>query len=226
MTNLRHGYTLTDLHQMARLAVHTAGTMASAWHDRYDTAWSAIAEHLYAAEQHPHRTALVRTGQLAIYAAVDEQRQAHGYYRRKTDGAQHGAASSPAFHAYWWDICGATPTSSPERRVVERSALAQILPMLTPTQRDAIVALAVHDDYQAAADALGMKYTTFKGYVAGGRRRFLAWWHEGEVPSKPWGCDRRVGSYARGRVADRSSSVGILATRRQFGRAKTSAGVS
>jgi hypothetical protein len=56
MAPLRHGYTLADLHGLARLAVHTAGTMASNWHDRYDTAWSAIAEHLYAAEHWPPRT--------------------------------------------------------------------------------------------------------------------------------------------------------------------------
>lgn len=219
MTDLRHGYTLADLHALARLAVHTAGVMASNWRDRYDTAWSAIAEHLYAAEHWPPRHALVRAGQLAIYAAVDDTRQAYGFYRRKTDGAQHGVGSSPAFRTYWWDICGATPVRSPEGRIVERTSLAQILPTLTPAQREAIVALAVHDDYRAAADALGMKYTTFKGYVAAGRRRFLAAWHEGEQPSRPWGCDRRVGSYARGRVDSRRAATGILATRRKFAHA-------
>lgn len=198
-TELRHGYTLTDLHQLARLAVHTAGSMASNWHDRYDTAWSAIAELLYSADHWPPRHSLVRAGQLAIYAAVDEERQTHGYYRRKTDGRLHGAASSPAFRMYWWDLCGARPAPSPENRVVERWTLAQVLPSLTPAQREAITALAVHDDYRAAADALGMGYATFKSHIARGRNRFLAWWHEGETPSRVWGTDRRVGSYVVGR---------------------------
>lgn len=198
-TPLRHGYTIADLHTLTRLAVHTAhgGGAAASWHDRYDTAWSAIAEHLYTATEQPQRGPLVRAGQLAILAELDGHRQAYGYYRRKTDGDRHGPFSSPAFRAYWWDLCGATPTRSPEAGIVERAALAQILPMLTPAQANAILALAIHGDYQVAADALGMKYSTFKGYVADGRRRFRAWWHEGEVPSKPWGTDRRVGSYAK-----------------------------
>jgi hypothetical protein len=89
MVELRFGYTLADLNGLARLAVHTAGAMAGDWHDRYDTAWSAIAEHLYAAPHWPPRHDLVRAGQLAIYAVVDGDRQAYGYYRRKTDGGHH-----------------------------------------------------------------------------------------------------------------------------------------
>jgi hypothetical protein len=76
---LRHGYTLADLHALTRLAVHTAGSMATNWHERYDTAWSAIAEHLYATEHWPPQHDLVRAGQLAIYAVVDDDRQAYGY---------------------------------------------------------------------------------------------------------------------------------------------------
>ena len=190
--DLRHGYTLADLHRLARLAVHTAGTMAGDWHERYDLAHGAIAEALYAAPHWPQRHTLVRAGQLAIYAAVDEHRQAYGYYRRKTDGGVHGIGSSPAWRAYWWDLLSLTAVQSPETRVVERTALTQILPTLTPTQRDAITALAVYDDYQTAANALGMSYATFKSHVARGRNRFLAGWHEGEKPSRTWGTDRRV----------------------------------
>jgi hypothetical protein len=193
---LRHGYTMADLHTLARLAVHTARASGGHWQDRYETAWSAIAEHVYATDDWPERSHLVRVGQLAILAVVDAERQSYGFYRRKTDGAQHGAFSSPAFRAYWWDLCGASPARSPEGPIVDRTALAQILPMLTHRQRSAIIALAVHDDYLTAADALGMKYTTFRSHVADGRNRFLRWWHEGESPSRPWGTDRRVGSYA------------------------------
>lgn len=220
---LAHGYTLADLHRLARLAVHTAGTMTSNWHDRYDTAWSAIAEHLYAADHWPARGDLVRAGQLAIYAVVDDNRQAYGYYRRKSDGGAHGVASSPAFRTYWWDICGTTPSRSPEGPVVERMALAQILPLLTPTQRQVITALAVHDDYRAGAAALGMTYVTFRSHVSRARTRFLAWWHEHETPSRPWGCDRRVGSYARDRITGRRTNTEIIATRRGYPRTRQAA---
>jgi hypothetical protein len=194
MAELRHGYTLADLHGLARLAVHTAGTMASDWHDRYETAWSAIAEHLYTAEHWPPRHDLVRAGQLAIYAVVDDERQAYGYYRRKTDGAEHGAFSSPAFRTYWWELSGAA--HSPESRIVEAYALSQILPALTPGQTEAIAALAAHGDWHRAAAALGMTYSAFRSQVAKGRLRFFALWHEGEAPSRVWGCDRRAGRTA------------------------------
>lgn len=196
MTELRHGYTMADLHAIARLAVHTAGTMAGNWHERYDTAWSAIAEHLYAAEHWPPRPDLVRAGQLAIYAVVTDERHHHGYYKHKTIGGTAGPASSPKFLAYWCDWIASTAPSC-ESAVVERAALAQILPLLTPTQRAAVIALAVYDDYRKAAAALGMKYGTFTCHVADARNRFRQWWHEGETPVRKRTTDRRVGSYAR-----------------------------
>lgn len=189
---LKYGYTLADLHAIARLAVHTAGSAAADWHDRYETAWSAIAEHLYAAPHWPTRQALTQTGQLAIYRAVDGYQQAYGYYRRKTDGNRHGVASSPAYRTYWWDVCGALPSPSPEGQIVERTAMRQILPMLTRGQREALAALAVCDNYQDAAAMLGKSYVAFTSLIATGRRRFLRLWHEGEIPSRTWGCDRRA----------------------------------
>lgn len=206
---LRHGYTLVDLHQLARLAVHTAGKLATDWQERYDTAWSAIAEHLYAAPHWPQRHDLVRAGQLAVYAAIDDDRQAYGYYRRKTDGAQHGAFSSPAFRTYWWDLCGAMPARSPEGPIVERHTVAAILPLLSAGQREALMALAAHEDYRAAADALGMTYVTYKSQVARARNRFLAYWHEGEAPSKVWGCDRRAGRTAADKRAGGTGAESI-----------------
>ena len=205
---LRHGYTLADLHAIARLAVHTAGLMASDWHDRYDTAWSAIAEALYAAEHAPPRHDLVHVGRVAIYQVVNDQRHHHGYYRAKTDGFQHGAGSSPAFAAYW----AQATVSSPEPRIVEQVSLGQILPALTERQREVVGALAAHDEYGTAANALGLPYGTFKAYISDARRRFLRLWHEGESPSRTWGCDRRAGTT---RATRRSKASGMDAVRRR-----------
>jgi DNA-directed RNA polymerase specialized sigma24 family protein len=188
--DLRHGYTLADLHAVARLAVHTAGPMASDWHDRYDTAWSAIAEALYAADRAPLRHDLVHAGRVAIYRVVSDERHHHGFYRAKTDGSQHGPGSSPAFVTYW----SRTSFPSPETRVVERVSLGQILPTLTGRQREAIAALAAHDEYGTAADSMGVKYSTFNSYISDARNRFLRLWHEGEKPPRTWGCDRRAGA--------------------------------
>jgi hypothetical protein len=210
---LKHGYTLADLHTIARLAVHTAGAAASDWHERYDTAYSGIAEALYAAEYWPQRHQLVRAGQLAIYATVDGHMQAHGYYRRKTDGTTHGAGSSPAWRAYWLDLT--RPTRSPEGRVVEHAALAQILARLAPRHQDALLALAVHDDYRTAAAALGLGYATFCDHIAKARRHFYRLWHEGEKPSRIWGTDRRSGSTSDVKSARVRGTAGHLAARRR-----------
>lgn len=215
---LRHGYTLGDLHDLARLAVHTARTLADAsWQDRHDLAWSAIAEELYTADQPPTRRELVGAGQRAILEALRSDRQCYGYYREHTDGAVHGLGSSPAFRAYWWDLCGALPAPSPEGRIVERAALDQIMPMLTPGMREVLLALAVHDTYQDAAAALDMSMAAFVSQIANARRRFRRWWHEGEVPSKPWGCDRRAGTSAGTRRS--AGSVGTAMRRRAKARA-------
>lgn len=191
---IRHGYTLGDLHDIARLAVHTVGMMGMDWHDRYDTAYSAIAEHLCAAAEPPSRRDLVRAGQLAIYAVVQDHRHHHGYYKAKTIGAAAGPGSSPAFTRYWVGFTGAT--QSCEERVVEAMALQQILATLTARQLEALAALGALDDYRAAAASLGIVPTTFRSLLGRARGQFKALWHEGESPSRPWGTDRRVGSYA------------------------------
>ena len=189
---LRHGYRMDDIHSLVRMAVHVAGPLASEWHERYDTAWSAVAEYLYAAQDPPTANDLIRTGRLAIYAEITAERQCYGYYKAHNAGAQYGVASSPAFRMYWWDlIAGRVP--SHEGHIVDRMSLTQILPTLTPRQRDALLALAVHGDYQAAADALGLSATAFKTLISRGRDRFRLWWHEGEIPSRCWGTDRRAG---------------------------------
>src|SRR5207248_10593460 len=102
--------------------------------------------------------------------------------------------SSPAFVAFWESFVA--PTPSCERAAVERLALRQILPALTDGQREAMAALAAHGDWAAAATALGMTSVAFRSQVSRGRLRFLALWHEGEVPSRVWGCDRRAGKTA------------------------------
>lgn len=189
---LRHGYTLSDVHDMARLATHTAGGMGMDWHERYEIAHSAIAEALYDAEHWPPRHDLVRTGQRAIWATVSDYHHHHGFYRHKTIGSQAGPGSSPAFATFWG---GHRVTESCEHSVVERLTVHQIWPTLTDRQRAAISALAALDNYRAAAAALGIRPQTFRSLLGRARQEFFARWHEGEAPSRPWGTDRRVLRY-------------------------------
>lgn len=53
------------------------------------------------------------------------------------------------------------------------------------------MALAVHEDYAAAAKALGVSPNAFNLSVARGRTHFFRLWHEGEKPARIWGADIR-----------------------------------
>lgn len=200
---LRHGYTLGDLQRVARSAAVTTRAMAGDYDDRYGEAFAAAAEALYAAEQWPAEYVLFRAAQDALRDESRKNRSYRGCAYRHEGWLENG--TGPNFVRYWSDVTAVTP--SPEGRVVERLALAQILPMLTPRQREVVAALAAFDDHGAARDALG-GLDCYATHLTNARRRFLAWWHEGEVPSRPWGTDRR-GSKSRLRsVMRRRSKAG------------------
>lgn len=176
---LRHGYTLGDLDQLAHAAVARAryGNPAGEWADRFMIAWEAIAEHLYAGQEAPTGYELVGAGMTAI---TDDHRD----FRR-----HHGHSNERSFHAVWTDL--ASVTRSHEAGVVERLALTQIWPTLTNRQCQVLAALATFGDHRPAAEALGMSTSLFSVHLSKARREFLRLWHEHEEPSHPWGTDRR-----------------------------------
>jgi hypothetical protein len=182
---VKYGYTVRDLHQMTAAAVRADRSMAMDYADRRDIAWSAIAEELCAAPHWPKRSTLIQAGWQAIYKAVREEYRQHGYADRAWD---NGHASAPRFVKFWY-----SPVApSHEERIVERIAVAQVLDTLTPTYRDAVTALAVHDDYRRAAEGLRLKDSAFRVRISTARRRVLAAWFEGETPRKVRTTDRRV----------------------------------
>lgn len=185
---LAHGYTLSQVHNIAKAAVNMAGQYASDYLDRFDTAYGAIVITLYESPNWPTRYQLMQAGALAVNRMVAEVMHLRGY---RDNNAYNGAGSSPRFVVYW-DALRITP--SHETRVVEHVAVEQILPRLTPREAQAITALAATGDYQAGADLLGMGYDQFCGAVARARRRAFALWHEGETPCRRWRKDVRVGS--------------------------------
>lgn len=180
-----HGYTLADIGDLARRVVSNnrhwwpAGDRA----DQHDTAWHGIAERLCSAAEAPSRLDLMEAGRHALSRDVRDQMRHHG---ARTDGTNNGAG----FARYWGWAAFSFP--SPETGVTERVALTQILAALTPRQREAVTALAVQGDYVLAAQALGIRPQTFRSLLGRARKDYLALWHEGEVPSRPWGTDRRV----------------------------------
>ncbi|MGW4422581.1 helix-turn-helix transcriptional regulator [Streptosporangium sp. NPDC004631] len=183
---LRHGYNLADLHQLATRALWRVWGVTVDRHTRYELAWSAIAEAIYAAsdDQPPSPVQLIGVGQDAIGWHVRAEARHHGLSKHAEYDPMRGFAA-------YWEI-PVRHAGSPEPGVVDRLALWQIWPELTDAQRKAVLALAAFGTYQAAAGSLGITYKTFKQHIGDARRRFLTLWHEGEQPSRIWGADRRV----------------------------------
>jgi hypothetical protein len=163
--------------------------LAMDWTERRDIAWSAIAEHLCAATEPPHRQELIRVGWQAIYQVIRDGQRQRGY-SEGYDGYSSSTPTMPRFVQFW----GPGVTHSHEERIVERVATQQVMAALAnPTYRDAVVALAVHGDYEAAARSLAISYTALTVRLSVARRQFLERWHQGETPYRPRRTDRRVG---------------------------------
>jgi DNA-directed RNA polymerase specialized sigma24 family protein len=206
---VRHGYSLADLDSLARRVVSNnmhwwpAGDRA----DQHDTAWLGIAEALCEATEPPSQRDLLEAGRAALNREVRDQMRHRGDRR---DGTNNGAH----FERYWaW---ASYPAPSPEPAIVEQTALHQILAALTARQREAVAALALAGDYHAAAAMLGVEPQTFRSLLGRARKDFLALWHEGEAPSRPWGCDRRV-------LRRETSDPKVLAERARYAAARRAA---
>ena len=188
---VRHGYTLADLDRLTTAAILSDRSMAMDYATRRDIAWSAIAEQLCAAETPPGRGELIRAGWIAIYQAVHEEYREHGY----ADGRwASGHATARGWLRYWhW---ATTPREPWADRIVEVLAARQVLAALSPSCRDAILALAVHEDYILAARALAITDRAFRLRISRARHQLRGLWHEHETPARAW-KDRRVA--ARGK---------------------------
>jgi DNA-directed RNA polymerase specialized sigma24 family protein len=180
-----HGYTLAALDALALRVVRNnmywwpAGDRC----EQRDTAWEGIAEHLCAAADRPSERDLLEAGRRALAAGVRDQMRHRG---ERSDGTNNGAR-----FAAWW-LWAQAPAPSPEGRITERVALGQALAALTPRQRDALHALALHGDYWKAAEALGIRPQTFRSLIGRARGEFFRWWFEGETPPRARGTDRRT----------------------------------
>ncbi|MFD0855677.1 hypothetical protein ACFQ07_25775, partial [Actinomadura adrarensis] len=179
---LRHGYNLADLERLTRMSIARVYGLSIDYRTRYDTAWSAIAEALYAADARPEPNDLVLAGQKAISQYGHDEMHHRGYDTNK------GGGCMPKFAAYWLDK---RSQPGPEPGVVERFTLAQIWEQLPDKHRQVLHALAVCDDYRAAAGMVGKSYGAYLMAISRARAAFLELWHEGEEPSRPWGFDRR-----------------------------------
>lgn len=188
---LRWGYTIADIDRIARASVVADRVMVGDITHRYDTAWSAIAEEIYAVEEYPEWQHLVRVGWNAIYREVRDARRQRGY-SDSYDGSTCGNPDRPRFVQYWGPRC----VPSHEDAVVERIGVRQMMAVLVNhPQREAIFALAAHDDYVAAAAALGIRYSALTVRLSAARRLLASAWFGDETPARVRRTDRRVESH-------------------------------
>jgi hypothetical protein len=224
-TVLPHGYTLAQVEDAARVALHLCRTHVTTVDDAYDAARFAIIEHVYTATAPPERNQLIRLGRRAIVQYLNDEARHRGIPHRAEDRGitvarkpdDRSAASGISSERHVWETnCPVNfgrywhwqtkPAPSSETRVVERTALAQIWPRLTEAEQRALSALAAADgDLNAAAAALGISPSGYRTRVSKARRRFLRLWHEHETPSRKWRVDiyntDNIKRAARGRGA-------------------------
>jgi hypothetical protein len=187
---IRWGRTLADLDDVVRRAINrTHQYRACDAEERYAAGWHAAVELLYTTTEPPQTRDLYCAAWRAADHLTTRTAEERGVSRSRGD-AYTGRTDTPKWHAYWTTI--ARHTTSPEEPIVERTALEQIWPQLHPRHQTALQALAAHEDYHAAADALGLKHNTYYAQVRHARNAFLALWWEGETPRRGWRDVRRT----------------------------------
>ncbi|WP_147267784.1 hypothetical protein [Spongiactinospora rosea] len=185
-------------------------------YDKYEIAWSAIAEELYARDDDdaPSEWDLLDSGERAIHRHVMDEWRTHGRSDR-ADRGQNGRIAR--FYAYWETTV--QYTTSPEREIIESVALAQIWRRLSKRNKEVLAALAIYDTYEAAAKALGVSRNSISTMVWVARQQFFRFWHEHEMPSKFWGRDTKIDPEGR-RAGEMKHSRAVRSLRRRAKRRK------
>ncbi|GAA0550037.1 hypothetical protein GCM10010172_35120 [Paractinoplanes ferrugineus] len=181
MTTLRHGYTLHDLHELAKSATGAAGLSVTDYRERFDEAWSAIVEHLFTAEEAPTGRDLWYAGLNAIRDAWTTTRRHHG--APSADSYRGALGSSVRYQQFWADT-KVTPDHS--SAVIDRYAAFQIWPELANIHQQTLLAHAATSDISGTAKALGVSVKVARGRLSRARAAFRALWHEHETPPPFW----------------------------------------
>jgi DNA-directed RNA polymerase specialized sigma24 family protein len=157
-----HGYDPDRIGAMAMTVVtrHPSWWTEGTRNDHFEAAYGGIAEALLRAESPPSPLGLYRAGQKALRAWV----HAESRYR--------GRRVPAIFTRYWEPVLPADPQDI----ATDRADLARILAVLSPRQREAVIALAEHGSFAAAAEATGIPLGTYKVHVARARAKFAELW--------------------------------------------------
>ena len=199
---LAHGFTMAEIDRYATLTARRLWTSGLDFEERYDSAWHAIVELIYASDTKPDWREIIFAARNAIQKATGDQMRHHG-----VDKLRGGLA--PKFRRYWGveegsDRPGAMHTVRSAvaedftDRLVERMALPAALSTLTAEEYEVVATLAVQDSRRAAADALGLSEAQFAHRLQRARAKVMALWLAPETPRQMGGSR---GSTAEQRAA-------------------------
>lgn len=160
---IAHGWTTADVDRVVRWALTKPHTQVASHTDRYEIAWSAAALALAEATEPPSRRDLRGAAWRALGRLGEEELRHAGKWR---DGSRRWQ-----FDAYWLRV---TRAPDPADAAADRDIARRYLSLVTPAQRAALLALAEHDDYGRAGEALGIAAGTVKAYVATARHKIRA----------------------------------------------------
>lgn len=180
---VRHGYTVDDIHTIARQAVFTDKSgLRFLIDERIDAAQFTITVLLHESVRAPTRPELVRAGWHGSTRYIEDEMRHHGVTR----GGGHIRGS----YARYWTPAADIPLAD---RVVDRVALYQIWQCLTERDRSAVAALASESSRVLAARSIGLPAAAFASRLKRARKAFLELWHEGETPSPVWARGSSLG---------------------------------
>lgn len=176
--DLLWGWTLAEIHDLARSAALSNRWLVSDFTIRFEAAFDALIDELLTAECCPSRHDLQAAGKGAISRSLLKD-FCHTYGVADRD-LTAGIGSAPRFAAYWAHL----PDDPWEDRIIDRIAVGQIMAVIGPRHVRFLEALAAAPDTRSAAGALGILRSSYRSYLSEARRAFEASWYWPEAPPK------------------------------------------
>jgi len=172
------GWTLAEIHAIARTAALANRWLVSDFIIRYEAAWDAIVDELLAAGARPEAHDLARAGKGAVSRTLLKD-FCHTYGVAGRD-LYAGVGSAPRFAAYWHE----PDRERAEDQITERIAVWQVLAALGGRHAKILTALAAAGDNRAAAAALCIRESSYAAYASQARDAFEEVWFAPETPPR------------------------------------------
>ena len=172
--HIGHGYRYQELREIALMAARAwRYPRIASYDDRREWAFDGIIDLVLTATTYPTVSDLVRAGNDGIRRQVYAVSRMNG---RPDRGDQQPGRN---FVIFWYTPHQEVPVDA----IVERIALKQVWPLLTPLERLTLNTLAACDfSTPKAAHYLGIPQSTFSQRVMRARRRFAEAWYWPDRP--------------------------------------------